>query len=318
MSPNIDWMEDVTECNVPIKIAEKSRQVTSKAKGNITMEVMSREGVKKVNVKGALYVPELRANLLSVSCLNENGLTVIFEKGGAQVIGRRNAIVAEAIEEDGVFVISARPLPRNSSLMVREVKDAEGSKEAISPEEGIVERKRHESSESKKMLWHRRLGHICEGYLDTMKEKGVVRNLDFPGERLEFCEPCALGKLTQRAHVKGSVLLENSGYNEELEELKNIETQDQGAIGDEEYLIPVNKVGDECEETEDRHQQMQEVQKIAEENVMRQENNQTTGEGSTPVRRTREQRYIDHKLNLLEQEEKLRASGVRRSERINN
>lgn len=53
-----------------------------------------------------------------------------------------------------------------------------------------------------KMLWHKRLGHVCEAYMDKMKTNASVRDLNYGPERLEICEACTMGKLIQNTHKK--------------------------------------------------------------------------------------------------------------------
>lgn len=69
-------------------------------KGPVTFSTKYDEYEKEVNLSEALYVPDLRTNLLSVGKICDKGLRVVFEKERTTVVDQNwSAVVKVPIEQ---------------------------------------------------------------------------------------------------------------------------------------------------------------------------------------------------------------------------
>ena len=196
MSPDIERMRETRPFQTKVNLAEDARALMSRARGNIEVSTDTNDGEVNLLIKDVLYIPGLRGNLLSVSQLCKNGHKIVFENHGAKVIGRHNEIIAEAREENGIYVVKTGAPDRNATVALNIREDTSEENQLPST-----------SQKSDKMLWHRRLGHACENYVDEMRNTGAVRDLSYKQEKLGICEPCVMGKLTQVPHKRVNDIL---------------------------------------------------------------------------------------------------------------
>ncbi|UYV70659.1 hypothetical protein LAZ67_8000192, partial [Cordylochernes scorpioides] len=176
MSPREDWLINKIPIDSEINLAEEERFIKAEAQDDVKLSTYTSEGKQDICITDVLYVPRLKSNLLSVRCLVNNGNKVYFEKGIAKIYNCKGDLIAEANEEDRMFII--KTLPRN----------------LLSNKDNCL---KAEDKCSAKTMWHRRLGHLNEEYLDKMMKNNMVKGLNFDCQHLEKCEPCILGKLTQ-------------------------------------------------------------------------------------------------------------------------
>jgi hypothetical protein len=115
-----------------------------------------------------LHVPDLKANLISVSRLIQDGFTVNFTVGGCQVL-KSNKIVAEAVLVNRLYRLCA-------SVVYYEQACFSASQQAE--------------------LWHKRLGHVGEHVMKSLISSQAVVGLDLtsPNFHLGTCEGCMYGK----------------------------------------------------------------------------------------------------------------------------
>lgn len=118
-----------------------------------------------------LYVSTLSTNLLSVSRLIECGNKVIFSAYGAIIITQKNEIIGETKEQNGMFIVCTTPRNEDCKNTMEEKKN-QRSRE--NPDEEVQYR------HNEKLLWHKRLGHICEEYMDTMQRQ-ILIHIDICG-----------------------------------------------------------------------------------------------------------------------------------------
>ncbi|UYV72012.1 hypothetical protein LAZ67_9001549, partial [Cordylochernes scorpioides] len=176
MSPREDWLINKIPIYSEINLAEEERFIKAEAQGDVKLSTYTSEGKQDICIKDVLYVPRLKFNLLSVRCLVNNGNKVYFEKGIAKIYNCKGDLIAEANEEYRMFII--KTLPRN----------------LLSNKDNFL---KAEDKCSAKTMWHRRLGHLNEEYLNKMMKNDMVKGLNFDCQHLKKCEPCILGKLTQ-------------------------------------------------------------------------------------------------------------------------
>ena len=130
-----------------------------------------------MRIKDVLYVPRLKSNLLSVSKLNNEGIKITFKCGIAEMVDSNKEIIPKVPKHDGIYIFKAKPLQNCNQITGEELEiKAKGSV-------------------NQKMLWHKRLGYVCEAYMDEMKTNTSVRDLSYGSEKLEICEACTMGKV---------------------------------------------------------------------------------------------------------------------------
>jgi transposase InsO family protein len=118
-------------------------------------------------LRGCLYVPDLKSNLVSISKLDKEGHTIVFGEGKAQV-KRNNKTLMVGYLKENLYQVNITP-----------TKISEHVNLAISGD-----------------IWHRRLGHYPQRKLTRLAEHvdGLdKRNVD----RHSKCESCVQGKLAR-------------------------------------------------------------------------------------------------------------------------
>lgn len=138
-----------------------------------------------INVHNVLIVPEICANLLSVSALVRKGLRLVFDSQGCAVIEEKSGkIIANASEMNGLYRLDAKTRVSANSLLVPKINSVE-------------------------MLWHRRLGHAGVDTIRRISGDILINNGNL---KLPQCEICVLGKHArqpfQRSITKSSSVLE--------------------------------------------------------------------------------------------------------------
>lgn len=130
-----------------------------------------------IEIKNVLLVPNLSANLLSVSEMVKNKNTVMFDKRGCIVLGAENEILANAAVENGAYKLQSQTA---SCMLAKE-------------------------SSQDLLTWHRRLGHLNFNDLNKMKN-GVIDGIQFNGsaEAIKNCQVCLEGKQSRKPFKKGN------------------------------------------------------------------------------------------------------------------
>ena len=177
ISPNIRGMTNIRTYQSSTDVAGENRTLEAEAIGDIGVitKIIGQEGI--IRIKDVLYVPRLRSNLLSVSKLNNEGIKIIFKCGIAEMVDPNNEIIPKLPEHDRIYIFKAKPLQNCNQITGEELEiKAKGSV-------------------NQNILWHKRLGYVCEAYMDKMKTNTSVRDLSYVSEKLEICEACTMGKL---------------------------------------------------------------------------------------------------------------------------
>lgn len=163
---------EFVELKEPVRIAVAKHKCVIEATG-----IGNISGVLKVDgksteciVKNVFYVPNLRKNLLSVKCLENANIKVVFQNGKVQLY-QEGIKIGEGIRS----TLYELELHVNSTeCCVSEV----------------------ECEESK--LWHRRLGHLSYSEMKKLVTNKLVEGMnDLKLNKVEFCEACVNGKLTR-------------------------------------------------------------------------------------------------------------------------
>lgn len=138
---------------------------------------ISVDGVE-ITVRDVLYVPGLKANLLSVEAIMSAGNRVIFDDGMMSVLScHNNELVMKAKASNGTFKIDA------SHIKCMLVKNDE------------------------LLDWHRKLGHLSFGGLDIMRKADIGIKFDGKKQMISGCVSCAEGKQSRAPFYKKSVAI---------------------------------------------------------------------------------------------------------------
>lgn len=169
MTNQINILEDFEKKNCGnVKLADGSNK-KSVGVGNITL-IKKPEDVK---IKDVLFVPELKDNLLSVSKLDEAGMTIKFGDGRC-LIYRDGQIIYKAICFNGLYTMNMVTNEDEKLKIAKEVKNDE--------------------------LWHKRFGHLNYDTLYKMHSKNIIRGLEIQNKTHPKCEMCILGKSTRNQY----------------------------------------------------------------------------------------------------------------------
>jgi transposase InsO family protein len=125
-----------------------------------------------LELNNCYFIPSLSRNIVSPSCLMEDGYTFASKDNGC-VISRNGMFVASASIVNGLFILNLDD----------------------SPICNISAKKPRLNELSPTYMWHCRLGHISENRMKRLHNDGLLTSFDF--ESYETCEACLLGKMTK-------------------------------------------------------------------------------------------------------------------------
>lgn len=151
-----------------VKIANNER-LSAGGVGDLELSVVRDDRAVNTHVKNVLYVPNLCANLLSVSQMVRQGLNVNFSKDTCRIMRGRDECVGTADLVNGVYKLNVKC--DDSSLLVK--------------------------SEDLQMLWHRRFGHVNFHSLNRM-QSDIVSGISFKNNSDRSCEVCVKGKHSRK------------------------------------------------------------------------------------------------------------------------
>ena len=177
------WFCDIRPYNVDIYVAN-NQKVTSKGIGNV--RIKTETGFKVI--KDVLYVPDLSANLISVSALTKTGLKVNLYEIVCDIIGSKGNLLLKAHERHGLYKLICDPafsanFPINTGFCNLTLTDVKTDLNAFE-------------------LWHKRLGHMS---VDIMKKlfSGLVEYMPKFAFGNHQCTTCLEGKMSKKKFPKG-------------------------------------------------------------------------------------------------------------------
>jgi hypothetical protein len=115
-----------------------------------------------LHLHDVLYVTSMRRNLISVSCLDDNGFDCLFGKKQC-LITFNDKIVGHALRHDKLYLLS-----------IKDSINVVSSENNVNVSSSKNKRKRIDDVSSK--LWHRRLGHISRGGLNAWLKNQFSRH----------------------------------------------------------------------------------------------------------------------------------------------
>ena len=146
----------------------------------------------------ALYVPDFKVCLLSVSCLDLSGFHTVFSDKICTIYqNNNNTGILTGYLENGIYIHSLRINPQStaSGRALMATSNTLANPEPANPEPANPEPANPEPANPEPAnLWHRRLGHINHDYVKIL----------FPNEKqsTDTCNTCILSKQKRAAHRK--------------------------------------------------------------------------------------------------------------------
>lgn len=149
-------------------IVGNNSRLNVKCAGDIKMEISTNGGSgENVTVKDVLCIPDICANLMSVSQMAKHGKTLVFDKDSCRIFDENSDLIATAPLVEDLYRLNCALKPSAKAFVATNDKN----------------------------LWHRRMGHACDDNLNKMLKS--VDGVDFPNGRIEKCEVCVQGKQTR-------------------------------------------------------------------------------------------------------------------------
>lgn len=142
--------------------------------GDISQCVLNNGKREEIEIKRVHYVPNICANLLSVSQIVKRNNTVLFTKNGCKILNANNKVIATASLIDDLFKLDTVPNAKVFCADTNNSNICEKTKENL-------------------LLWHRRFGHASFDYMKFLK--GTIN--DFAVSNRKVCVTCIQGKQTR-------------------------------------------------------------------------------------------------------------------------
>lgn len=161
LTRNESLLSDVHKADGQIFAANKGVMKVV-AEGSVALHPRCSES--SIDVNGVQLIPELAANLLSVSKIVDRGHTVIFRQKGCEVINPEGKRIATGHRSNGLFKLDQQP---QSALACQQMKSID--------------------------LWHKRTGHLSIKGLKRLKN-GLASGINFVESESGDCKTCAIGR----------------------------------------------------------------------------------------------------------------------------
>lgn len=175
MSANNDLFNDLNESLVREVFVGNGDPIAVEGVGDVSLKIRNLSISKNYTVKDTLYVPGLVDNLLSVSKMDQKGMTVKFENGSCYVKHKDQKYFKIASMENGVYRVTA---------------DMEQVKTVIAQED----------DQFCVHQWHLKLAHRNLYDIKKMHDKKLISMKDC--NHPDICEDCIKGKMSRRPFPK--------------------------------------------------------------------------------------------------------------------
>ena len=152
---------------VDLRVGNGSR-IAALEVGNIELALPS--GLV-LNLENVYYVPAMSRNIISISCLDRIGFSIIIENNCCSIY-LNDIFYCSASMLNGLYLLD----------LDRSIYNVNTKK---------LKPNKHNNT----FIWHCRLGHINLNRMSRLHKDGLLDNNDF--ESFETCEPCLQGKMTK-------------------------------------------------------------------------------------------------------------------------
>lgn len=146
-----------------------------KVEGKGTICFLQKKGVVG-SIEGVYYVPNLKANILSLGQLTEKGYSILMEDRNLQLKDKTGRLVALVeMGKNRMYKLNLK---------------------------SIREKCLHVNVEDQASLWHLRFGHLHQAGLRRLSKKNMVHGLPDVEFDEKFCEDCVFGKQPRTSFQK--------------------------------------------------------------------------------------------------------------------
>lgn len=197
---NRDWFDTFEPLTGQTVALGDGRRVPLAGKGTLSVSVpTSRTASAATTIHNVQYVPDLSANLLSVSALTALGLSVTFD-GRHCTIRRQKAVLGQATRVSNKLyqlTVTRLPLPGGNTQEPR----------------ALTASASQQSTDSLQ-LWHRRLGHVHHDAVRTQFSQHMAKDAGTLSAARPFspsasdaplhCDACSVGKAHRLPFPKAS------------------------------------------------------------------------------------------------------------------
>ncbi|GFS59818.1 retrovirus-related Pol polyprotein from transposon TNT 1-94 [Trichonephila clavipes] len=166
------WFKNISPEVMDIYLADKNSKMMSQGTGNVSAKTVSTKHCNSINltITDVSYVPQLRCNLLSVTCLMDKGCKIKSENNCVLIYDKNHKLITKAFKNNGRLEIKLEP-KYNSECFISD------------------------QSTNNYEIWHNRLCHLNCKYMLKMKDYIDIDNVN------NFtCETCDISKVTRKAH----------------------------------------------------------------------------------------------------------------------
>ncbi|XP_048003328.1 uncharacterized protein LOC125239728 [Leguminivora glycinivorella] len=158
---DVNMMSDMkSDKSLQVTVANGDKLFTA-GRGNVNVE--QRDGNVKT-ISDVYYVPNLAANLLSVSAMAKKGYKIVFDSDGCEILDN-GVIAATATLKNDVYILDTVEACSKVPLQNKQVANAAVEEErAVSSDETV--------SAASEKVWHRRLSHLNRRSMELLR-KGI-------------------------------------------------------------------------------------------------------------------------------------------------
>jgi hypothetical protein len=143
-----------------------------------------------LHLNNVFYVPLFSRNLISISCLDDDGFDCHFGKGRCLIMFD-DKCVDLAFREDKLYMLS---MHENVNVVYND-ENVVCNEKVPSSMNVSNKRKRCDNKTSAK-LWHCHLGHISRGGIDRLIREDILHPLDFSD--IDYCTDCIKGNYVKQ------------------------------------------------------------------------------------------------------------------------
>ncbi|GFT33270.1 retrovirus-related Pol polyprotein from transposon TNT 1-94 [Trichonephila clavipes] len=166
------WFKNISPEVMDIYLADKNSKMMSQGTGNVSAKTVSTKHCNSINltITDVSYVPQLRCNLLSVTCLMDKGCKIKSENNRVLIYDKNDKLITKAFKNNGRLEIKLEPM-YNSECFISD------------------------QSTNNYEIWHNRLCHLNCKYMLKMKDYIDIDNVN------NFtCETCDISRVTRKTH----------------------------------------------------------------------------------------------------------------------
>ncbi|GFX33253.1 retrovirus-related Pol polyprotein from transposon TNT 1-94 [Trichonephila clavipes] len=166
------WFKNISPEVMDIYLADKNSKMMSQGTGNVSAKTVSTKHCNSINltITDVSYVPQLRCNLLSVTCLMDKGCKIKSKNNCILIYDKNDKLITKAFKNNGRLEIKLEPM-YNSECFISD------------------------QSTNNYEIWHNRLSHLNCKYMLKIKDYIDIDNVN------NFtCETCDISKVTRKTH----------------------------------------------------------------------------------------------------------------------